>query len=541
MHIFQPAIHRTALAAAVALTGLLCALSPAASAASPASEQTLGRAQLTPSPAIVNGTPISVQQAPWQTYVVSSTGSTSVACGGSIFDATHVITAAHCVFDDAHNLRPAASFSVAAGISNFRAAAPGDVPQVVRVSAVRAHPLYLPAGTSPTSVSVDDVAVLELATPLTLGVPTAQAIALGMAPSPAEGTAASLTGFGRQVAGGTPDGQLYGVGTGVVNPMTCGGANNAIVLCVSSTTGSACQGDSGGPMTVGAPAVLVGVASFVTLSGAGGECGIASLNGYTNVTAPEIGAFIAGDDTPPLAPRGGNDIQLAGFFQVGRTVTCSAGTWSNAPAIAFAFRDAVSGAVLQSGPSGTYTFTPADLGRSVACHVTASTAGGTGISQTRASPPIVPGVTPPAPPKPPPAPPKPAPKLHPRLAVSVTLAKQAIKSGATVRIAIRVSNRGGAAAKRLLVCNAPGRGLVFGHTPKGAERSHGRACWTIASLRAHSGRTLRGSLRATRSDLTRTVTVKATARARNVALRSDTARIVVRAARRSAPPPAVTG
>ncbi|HMJ03494.1 MAG TPA: trypsin-like serine protease [Conexibacter sp.] len=549
MNIFSPATHRIGLAAAVALMGLLCALPPAASAAAPGAGQTapqsVGRAQLTPSPAIVNGDPIPIQDAPWQTYVQSDMGPASVACGGSILDATHVVTAAHCVYDDAQNLRPVSTFTVVAGVSNVRAAAPGDAPQLVRVSSVRAHPLYDPAATSTTSVSADDVAVLQLAAPLVLGLPTAQAIPLAAGPSPAVGTAASLTGFGRQAAGGVPDGQLYEVGTGVVNPMICGGANNAILLCVSSSVGSACQGDSGGPMTVGTPAMLVGVTSFVTLSGPSGECGVASLNGYTNVTAPEISAFIAGDDSPPLAPRGGLDIRLSGIFQVGRTATCTAGTWSNNPTIQYTFQDSA-GVALQSGASSTYTFAPADAGRAVACHVSATTDGGTGISMTGTSAPVASAPVAPSPPRPAPRPapkPKPVPptSAKARLSVSVTLAKQTVRSGGTVRFTIRVSNRGRAAAKRVVVCNTPGSGLAFGHTPKGAERSRGRACWIIARVRANSGRTLQGTLRATRTERIRTVTVKAGARARNAAVRRDTARIVVQAAQRPAPTPPVTG
>ncbi len=470
--------------------------------------RTLGYADQKPERLIVNGTAISIRQAPWQTYVESTIGSRTSACGGSIYDATHVITAAHCVFTDANLPRPPASFTVVAGVSNVETPAPGDAPQTRAVAAVRSHPLFNPvAGPG----SPDDVAVLQLATPLNLGIPTAQAIRLATGGSPAQGTLAGITGFGRQVPGQQPNGQLYGVFTNVTNPLICGGPNNALFLCVTAVTTSACQGDSGGPMTVGSPASLVGVLSFGP-----NACGPGSVNGYVNVTAPEIAQFIAGNANPPLAPRGGSDITARGIFQVGQALTCSPGTWSNNPTFTYTFVNESTRVALQSGPSPSYHFRQADLGQTVACLVTATTAGGTGISLTEASPPIA--AAPPPPPK-------------PRLTVAVKPSKRTIRPGGSVSFAIRVSNRGSATARRVSVCDRPGRGLVFRGTPRRARRSKGRVCWRISSLRVRSGRTLRVRLRARRTNRSQVVTNTVAARAKNATRVQATARIVVRGAR----------
>jgi trypsin len=472
---------------------------------------------------VVNGAPISIQQAPWQVYVETTLGSSTSACGGSILDADTVITAAHCIFDASGVARAPATFDVAAGVSNLNAPAAGDQPQVVGVTSIRVHPGY---NSVAGAGSPDDVATLQLDAPLVLGRPTAQSIPLsGVAP--AIGSMASLTGFGQQDPNAQSNGQLYGLDTTVNNPLTCGGPANALYVCIVSATGSACRGDSGGPMTQNA--TLIGVASFVTGPDVNSICRAGSLNGYTNVTAGEINAFIQGNDAPPPAPRGGEDVSGQGSFRSGGTLTCSPGTWSNNPTFTYTIIDTRNGQVLQSGPSPTYRFTDADVGRTVACQVSATTPGGTGIALTEASPAIQAG-------------PKKAQPKRPRLAVSMTAGRLTVRSGGRVSFAIRVSNRGGARARRVVVCDTPGRGLVFTRVPRSAQRSNGRVCWRISSLSAKSSRTMRITLRATRASRTRTVINRVSAQARNATtLRRDAVGVRVRGAQGSRPAPPVTG
>jgi hypothetical protein len=159
-------------------------------------------------------------------------------------------------------------------------------------------------------------------------------------------------------------------------------------LCASASTGSACFGDSGsGLMTTGATLLLAGVMD--TVYGTSQElCRANSTNGFVNLAAPEIRDFIEGDPSPPLAPRGGNAIEVRGVPKAGNTLTCSPGGWSGEPTISYLFIDSASGQVLQSGPSSTYALTAGDVGRTILCEVQATNAGGTGVVRTTSLRPI---------------------------------------------------------------------------------------------------------------------------------------------------------
>lgn len=287
---------RAAAAALVALGALLTSATAAFASDRPL---TLRQDEPVKKPAIVGGTPITIAQVPWQVFLESTVPGGVARCGGTIINTTTVVTAAHCVYDSSTG-QPilAAAMTVKAGISDFRN--PEATRQDSPVAQVRVHPGYV-YDLGSRGVAPDDVAVLTLAVPLNFSGPAVRQIA---PTSPfaylAPGTAASISGFGRQTAGGTPDGKLYGLDTTVGDPLACGGEANAVVLCVTSQVGSACQGDSGGPLTAGG--VFAGVASFVTVSGPTGECGPGSLNGYTNLAAPEILEFIQGSANPPIAP-----------------------------------------------------------------------------------------------------------------------------------------------------------------------------------------------------------------------------------------------
>ncbi|MDO8187605.1 trypsin-like serine protease [Conexibacter sp. JD483] len=490
---------------AVALVSLAALL-----LAAPATQASEGTLRLGPQtevgkkPAIVGGNPISITQAPHQIFLIAEDAVTrsTYICGGSILDSTHVVTAGHCVYN-ARTVRPfdASELTVVAGISNFRT--PESTRQPSGVAAVRIHPGYAYTAEN-GGVAPDDVAVLTLSRTLDLSGPAARAISLvdAGAYSP-QGTPAGISGFGLQAGGAaSPDGQLYAVGTTIGDPLACGSDVNAVITCIASQVGSACEGDSGGPLTVGT--VLAGVASFVSTNGPSGECGVGSVNGYSNLAAGEIRDFVLGNDAPPVAPRGGRDVSARGFFQSGSSMECSAGTWSGAPTFTYTFVDTRNGQVLQSGASATYAFTDADVGRTVACQPAATNAGGTGITRTEASPAIAvnpnpprrdPTPTPnPTPRRPTPTPRRPAAK-KPSLRLSVKASTTRVRPGATVTYTIKVANRGTGPAGKVVVCDAPGKGLAFSSLPKGAKKSRGSACWTLGTLKADSSRTLKVTLR----------------------------------------------
>ncbi|MDO8187606.1 trypsin-like serine protease [Conexibacter sp. JD483] len=504
-------LRRLTTLAVACLAVLFCAGSASAA------EQTLGAAaapSIGVKPAIVGGQQIPVTTAPWQVFVEATASRTSVYdCGGSILNATTILTAAHCVIDPATGQRfTAARLTVLAGT----ATADGRSGVMRDVADIRIHPYYQAAA---GRVAPDDVAVLTLSGSLAFST-AIQPIGL-VAPGayPAVGTATTITGFGRQVAGGTPDRRLYALGTAIGDPLACGADANAIVLCVSSPAGSACEGDSGGPIVAGG--VLLGVASFVQLDGPTGECGVGSLNGYTNLAAPEIRAFVDGSSAPPQAPRGGRDVSARGVFQARQAVTCSAGTWNGAPAFAYAFVDTASGTLLQLSGSDTYSFTDGDVGRTVACEVRATNAGGTALTRTQASPPIAVAPAPPAPPVRRTTP-------RPSLRLTVTVPRGKVRKGARVTHAIKVVNRGNAAARGVVVCDSPGKGLSVAKAPRKARRVRGRVCVTLGTIKPGAARrvevTLKVAGRASRGAHVNAVTLSAA----NAARRSVTARVIVR-------------
>jgi len=346
--------------------------------------------------AIVGGHQISIGQAPWQVEVEAHLeGGRGLRCGGSILDSKHILTAAHCVFNpenegnsESEERIPVGDFEVIAGASELIAIS--ATAQVSGVSRVRVHPYYRqrvgPAGG-------DDVAVLELSEKLVEEPgPTAAVKAISLVPAgatPPEGTAVTLTGFGVETETlGVPDGKLYSLGMVLGFSRTCGGALNALFLCASVSGGTACHGDSGSGLTTsGSIPTLVGVTDIIEISDESEYCPAGTTDGFVNIAAPEIRAFIEGGEQPPVAPRGGGAI-IRGVPMVGQLLGCEPGSWSEHPTFTFAFIDSASGRLLQSGPASTYSLSDSDIGRSILCQVQATNAGGTGVGRTEALSPV---------------------------------------------------------------------------------------------------------------------------------------------------------
>jgi hypothetical protein len=341
---------------------------------------------------VVGGTVIQVQQAPWTVYVQYQSGGTRFLCTGSIVDASHILTAAHCLYDDADRLATATQVTVRAGVSNYSSPLPSDQEQDRPVSLIRVHPGYVNTG-KPTP---DDVAVIALASPLDLSGSAVQAVALPTAGAayPA-GAAVAMAGFGRSSPTVQTSGPLSWM-TGTVDPQgVCASSargltdNNGILLCASSPSSAVCNGDSGSGLvtTTGTP-VLVGVVS----AGATG-CDTGSHSIFTYTGAPEILQFVQGNDNPPTAPRE----TTATFLQVkwdpplvvGNTLACSTGGWVAAdPKFTYSFVNLADGTVLQTGPRTTYLVPASAIGATIVCEVLASNDGGTMLEETDPSPPV---------------------------------------------------------------------------------------------------------------------------------------------------------
>ena len=139
-----------------------------------------------------------------------------LACGGSVLDARRILTAAHCVVPEGSTTpRPVAALTVKAGFDDVSAAPPAGS-QTVGVQSLRVHPLY------DERTKADDVAVLTLATPLSLGGPSIKPIALApVGAGPAPGTALGFSGYGAQTEGQLPDGKLYGATLTAISDDDC--------------------------------------------------------------------------------------------------------------------------------------------------------------------------------------------------------------------------------------------------------------------------------------------------------------------------------
>jgi len=124
VHPPAPGLRRpiTLMAAILGLAACMLALrAPPVSLAAPAGGPLV--------PFIVGGQEASISQFPWQVYVESNfeeNGNHIVgACGGSILDSTHVLTAAHCVDVEGQTVQhPASDFTIVAGDSASYGTAP---------------------------------------------------------------------------------------------------------------------------------------------------------------------------------------------------------------------------------------------------------------------------------------------------------------------------------------------------------------------------------------------------------------------------------
>jgi Trypsin len=353
--------------------------------------------------AVVGGTEASIEQLPWQVVVFAEFEvdgeEEALLCGGSIIDLSHILTAAHCAYNPVTGQQlTSASFVILAGASRLTVEEIkyGATVEGRFVGGARIHPDFDYAAGPGTP---DDVAMLQLAEPLTASSGVRPIGLSSSASSPPEGTDVTLSGFGEENPTTEElNGNLYSIGMTLGFSRECGGEDDALFLCARNGAGSACNGDSGGGVVDGSPSTLIGFVDTVEVVG-GEPCRDGALNGFVNLAAPEVRDFIEGSEDPPLAPRGGG-IVIRGVPTAGQSLSCEPGSWSGGPTFTYAFIDSASGQVLQQGSSPTYALSGADVGRTIFCEVQATDAGGTGVARTHALAPIEPApvVTPPPPP-----------------------------------------------------------------------------------------------------------------------------------------------
>jgi hypothetical protein len=296
---------------------------------------------------IVGGSNAAVGQFPYQVYLEIDFPDGTAACGGSILNSTHIITAAHCVEDIDSGfypriLSPSDISRIAHGGTDITIDGSGnDVTDyggtVTRVSVDRRRNRNLGS-------DADDSALLTISPGLTLGANTnsiplaapsdlSGQFGFGRPPSAPEDKP-FISGWGLEDENDTtaPD-DLQFARVALVSDGTCQNTYGSslvasVMLCAGepgATPPDTCQGDSGGPLALdgatgansapGANARLAGITSF------GNGCGRPNTPGvYTEVSEAGTTSFL--NSAPPNPPSLLGTTTITGTPRVGQALTC---------------------------------------------------------------------------------------------------------------------------------------------------------------------------------------------------------------------------
>jgi len=179
----------------------------------------------------------------------------SHGCGGSVYNKDFIVDAAHCFPGvDPSQVRVVASEYLLSWNSGLE--------QIRSVKKINMHPKY------DSKTNENDIAMLELATPLDFSTKRVAPIQLGKAPV-AAGTDVTVAGWGTLSSGGRSPVIPRKVTVPVVSNADCNrmyDQENIVdsMLCAGFSAGGkdSCQGDSGGPLFTSNPFTLVGVVSW---------------------------------------------------------------------------------------------------------------------------------------------------------------------------------------------------------------------------------------------------------------------------------------
>jgi secreted trypsin-like serine protease len=435
------------------------------------------------SPRIVHGSEVTdMSQFPFQVALFNPVTSPdgSQFCGGVVFSATQVLTAAHCVVDfGTANLGSPSTIAVFAGAPHLSDTGPDAVISQAQTLSIDSH--YDP------TTNDHDIALIDLATPLWTGSLPATINKIDpiddseLDPLLNSTATATVSGWGCtapvEPGSSSCDAALpdrlqevdvplvkqsdcvsdYAVdSTPITDNMICAGAAN---LGADANTDS-CFGDSGGPLTVDDPDTP-GTKVLAGLVDAGEGCAQDGFPGiYTRVS--KLTAFIKAADpslgTPPPS--------LSGDAEVGQTVTCDPGNWTGDPAFSSRLmrdRGGAISAVTAFDATNTFTVPATAGGANMFCEVVA-----TGTEATRSADSAEVSVPPaPVPPPPPPVAPPVAPtgkvdKIAPRLRVA---RKTCTKISCTLKLTITDASPSSGIAKVK---------ATLGYTRKVRCRTHGK-------------------------------------------------------------------
>jgi secreted trypsin-like serine protease len=253
-----------------------------------------------PSTSVINGKEAAVGTFPYLTWIEFNNGVEGFGCSGTVVSSNIVLTAAHCVFNEAGTvLRNPSNYAISTGSVNRFS------PQRVVSSAIRiaVFPGYGPSSPLPR---YGDAAIIQLASPI-----AAPPIKLGGTAYWGTGTGAFMVGWGLTVGSdeAAPAVLHYGTTT-IQSPAFCqsksAGFQAAYELCVIDAPNhvySACHGDSGGPLIVGAPGTGEPIEIGIFSSFQGEECPPTLPQFYTR--ADLVSAWVntkISELAPPPAP-----------------------------------------------------------------------------------------------------------------------------------------------------------------------------------------------------------------------------------------------
>ncbi|KAJ2950423.1 hypothetical protein O0L34_g8665 [Tuta absoluta] len=225
---------------------------------------------------IVGGYNTTIQNIPYQVYLLLQKGNDYFQCGGSIINRYYILTAAHCLADIEKAYIRAGSTEANSGGTMYTS------------TDLRQHPLYN-SGTSDY-----DAGLIRLSEPIQINNTNTKTVRLARSGSsvPA-GQDVLVSGWGTTSENGNVSTNLMAAKIPVVSNTECNkdynGGITSRMFCAGAPEGGkdSCQGDSGGPAVGDSDGIQKGIVSFGVGCARQGYPGV-----YARIANPTIRSWI---------------------------------------------------------------------------------------------------------------------------------------------------------------------------------------------------------------------------------------------------------